>query len=399
LPLVRQPSPDHGEGFANPLEGNSMTMPRRSRTSPALVLLVAAVIAVAVFLGILALRGPDIVAQLDHVWASFFPPVATTVQGGEIRNLYDIVFGIAVVIFLLVEGLIIWTVVRYRRKPSQVELPPQTHGNNLLEITWTLIPTIIVAGLFVLSWQTLNDVDKSNVVATDVRVRALAARYQWTFEYLTADGQQVEFKQLAPELVVPAGQTIHLDLRSSDVIHAFYVPQFLFKRDVIPGKDNSFDFKVDSQFAGQSFHGQCAELCGTYHWTMQFTVKALAPAEFETWLQSQIAAAKASPSPAASAGPTTGTTLELAAKNIAYDKTSLEAPAGQPFTIKFTNEDAGVPHNVSIHQGSATGAEVFKGEIFSGVDARSYAVPALPAGTYTFVCSVHPNMTGTLTVK
>ena len=376
-----------------------MTTPRRSRTSPALVLLVGAAIAVAVFLGVLAVRGPDVVAQLDNVWASFFPKPGTTIQGEEIRNLYDIVFGVAVVVFLLVEGLIVWTVVRYRRKPGQDELPPQTHGNNLLEIIWTLVPTIVVLVLFVISWQTLNQVDQANAATSDIQVRALAARFQWTFEYLTSDGQQVEFKQLAPELVVPAGETVHLDLRSSDVIHAFYVPQFLFKRDVIPGKDNSFDFKVDSQFAGQTFRGQCAELCGAYHWTMQFTVKALAPAEFQTWLQQQIATAKATPAPAASAGTATGTVLELTAHNVQYDKTSLQATAGQPFTIKFTNDDAGVPHNVSIHQGSATGPEVFQGEIFQGVDVRSYAVPALPAGTYAFVCTVHPNMNGTLTVK
>ena len=376
-----------------------MTIPRRSRTSPALVLLVGAAIAVALFFGVLVLRGPDIGSQLANVWDSFFPKAGTTVQGQEIRDLYDIVFGVAVVIFLLVEGLIVWTVVRYRRRPGQEDLPPQTHGNNLLEIVWTLIPTLIVLVLFVLSWRTLNDVDKASAATSDVQVRALAARYQWTFEYLTSDGQQVAFKQLAPELVVPAGETVHLDLRSSDVIHAFYVPQFLFKRDVIPGKDNSFDFKVDPQFAGQTFRGQCAELCGTYHWTMQFTVKALAPADFQTWLQQQVASAKATPAPAASGGAPTGTVLQLAAHNVQYDQTSLQAAAGQAFTIKFTNNDAGVPHNVSIHQGSATGPEVFRGEIFPGVDVRSYAVPALPAGTYAFVCSVHPNMNGTLTVK
>ncbi|HYM83391.1 MAG TPA: cupredoxin domain-containing protein, partial [Candidatus Dormibacteraeota bacterium] len=275
----------------------------------------------------------------------------------------------------------------------------QTHGNNVLEIVWTLIPTLIVAFLFVLSWRTLGDVDTANAATSDVRVRATAARFQWTFEYLAADGQTVQLKQLAPELVVPAGQTVHLDLRSPDVIHAFYVPQFLFKRDVIPGRDNAFDFKVDPQFAGQTFRGQCAELCGAYHWTMQFTVKALAPADFQAWLQQAIAAAaKPSPSPAASGAPT-GATLQLSAHNVQYDQSSLEASAGQAFTLKFTNSDAGVPHNVSIHQGSATGPEVFRGEIFPGVDVRSYAVPALPAGTYAFVCSVHPNMNGTLTVK
>jgi plastocyanin len=105
-------------------------------------------------------------------------------------------------------------------------------------------------------------------------------------------------------------------------------------------------------------------------------------------------------SPAASAAPgAAGTLLQLTASGIAYDQTDLAAPANTPFQIAFTNNDAGIPHNVSIHVGSPTGTEVFKGEIFSGTGSRTYDVPALPAGTYSFVCSVHPNMVGTLTVK
>ncbi len=103
-------------------------------------------------------------------------------------------------------------------------------------------------------------------------------------------------------------------------------------------------------------------------------------------------------SPAASGG-AAETVLQLAAANIAYDQTDLTAPAGVPFQIAFTNNDAGIPHNVSIHEGSPTGTEVFKGTIFTGVATQTYDVPALPAGTYSFVCSVHPNMVGTLTVK
>ena len=122
------------------------------------------------------------------------------------------------------------------------------------------------------------------------------------------------------------------------------------------------------------------------------------------------AAGAGTPAPAASAGAPAGSpgaspaaggsvSLALTAQGVAYDKTDLAAPANTPFQIVFTNNDAGIPHNVSIHAGSASGQEVFKGEIFSGTDSRTYAVPALPAGTYAFVCSVHPNMTGTLTVK
>ncbi len=110
--------------------------------------------------------------------------------------------------------------------------------------------------------------------------------------------------------------------------------------------------------------------------------------------------ATASPSPGGSPAPSgqpAATTLKVVAQNIAFDVSELEAPAGQPFAIEFANQDAGVPHNVAIKE--ASGADVFKGEIFNGVETRTYQVPALAAGTYTFYCSVHPNMTGTLTVR
>jgi mono/diheme cytochrome c family protein/plastocyanin len=107
------------------------------------------------------------------------------------------------------------------------------------------------------------------------------------------------------------------------------------------------------------------------------------------------------PTPAPSGGGTGGQTvvLKISAQNIAYDTDTLEAPANTPFQIEFTNNDAGIPHNVAIHEGTPTGPEVWKGDIFTGVETRVYDVPALPAGTYGFVCSVHPNMTGTLTVR
>ena len=94
-----------------------------------------------------------------------------------------------------------------------------------------------------------------------------------------------------------------------------------------------------------------------------------------------------------------GDSYTIVAMGVKFDLASLTVAAGKAFTIVFDNQDAGIPHNVAIHQGTATGTEVFKGEIFPGVGTRTYSVPALTAGTYTFVCTVHPNMVGTLTVK
>lgn len=94
-----------------------------------------------------------------------------------------------------------------------------------------------------------------------------------------------------------------------------------------------------------------------------------------------------------------GGAVAIAATGIAFEQAEVSAPAGEPFQIAFTNNDAGTPHNVAIHKGDASGEVVFKGEIFSGVETRTYDVPALEAGAYAFVCTVHPTMVGTLTAE
>jgi len=348
-----------------------------------------------------------------------YPPHASTSQGAEVSSLYDIVFVLAVLIFLAVEGAIIYAVVRYRRKPDDADLPPQTHGNNLVEIIWTIIPTVIVLYLFVVSWQTLNTVEAKSD-HPGVRVRAVAERFAWSFAYLGDDATTPLFTTDAQghgvfgTMVVPVGEPIHVTLHSVDVIHAFYVPKFLFKRDVNPvtdpKKENNFDFTVDAGDAGQTFRGQCAELCGAGHGGMTFEVKAVTRPEFDTWLKQQIDAAKASPphgsppagsppagSPPAGSPPSAGAVVQLAAQNIAFDKSSLEVAADKPFQIAFTNNDNATQHNVEIK--NPDGSVAFKGELITGVGSSTYNVPALKGGSYPFQCTVHPSMTGTITAK
>jgi cytochrome c oxidase subunit II len=379
------------------------------RTNVAPVLVTAGVVVIlVVLLAALSLTGQtDPITALGRAWDSMFPPQAVTEQGRDIRNLYDVVFIIAAIIFFVVEGLIVWTVIRYRRRPGDDELPPQTHGNNLAETLWTVGPTVIVAFLFVISWQTLNRVDAVSA-SPDVQVRAVAGQFQWSFVYLAEDGQTELFTQLAPlgengGLAVPVGRTIQLQLHSPDVIHAFYVPRFLFKKDVVPGQTNRFDFKIDEEHAGQTFHGQCAELCGTGHRVMEFEVRALTQADYDTWLQQQIDRAQQSPPPAPSGpagspgAPPAGPPIELSAVNVVFDKQAIEAPADAPFSIHFVNNDASVPHDVAIQDD--TGSFVFNGDDLTGPTEATYNVPPLPSGQYTFVCTFHANMTGTLTVQ
>ncbi len=332
--------------------------------------------------------------------SSLYPPAAATAQGKEIRGLYDIVFAFAVAIFLIVEGLIVWSVLRYRRRPSDVDLPVQTHGNSLAEIIWTVIPTVVVLYLFVISWQSLNRVDAVSA-QPDVRIHAIAGQFLWQFEYLDASGKTIA-TQSAPAydadtglggMAVPAGRSVQVTLDSPDVIHAFYVPRFLFKRDVVPGQTNIFEFTVDPSEAGQVFRGQCAELCGTGHRLMLFNVIALSPSDYDRWLGALVEKSNATPAPLPS-----GTALSVTAKDIAFDTKALEVPADAQFGIAFANQDpSGVPHDIDIRDSS--GKVVENQETITGGTSANYAYTPLPAGEYTFFCSIHSNMTGTLMVK
>jgi cytochrome c oxidase subunit 2 len=331
---------------------------------------------------------------------SLYPPKAATQQAEEISRLYDIVFAIAVAVFLAVEGLILWSIFRYRRRPGDVDLPPQTHGNNLVEAIWTLIPTAIVMYMFVISWQTLNHVDAVSA-NPDVHINAVAGQFQWSFQYLDDTGNVLATQTKAfgegAGMAVPVGKKVYVTLESRDVIHAWYVPRFLFKRDVIPGQQNHFEFTVEDAEAGNVFRGQCAELCGAGHRAMLFDVMAMTQADYDTWLAALIEKANATPPPAPSGAPS----VTVVAKGIAFDKHDLDVPAGSPFVIDFKNEDpSGIFHDIDLK--GPDGSVIQDQEHVDGGKEVPYQYTPLEAGTYQFFCSVHPGvaaMEGTLTVK
>lgn len=368
------------------------TSPRKRPASEALVAGGVVILLIAI-VGIVFLSGAG---------SALYPPDAVTVEGQAISDLYDIVFALAVAIFLIVEGLIVWSIVRYRRRPGDVDLPPQTHGNNLVEALWTLIPTVIVLYLFFISWDTLKTVDAVSP-QPDVKIHVLAGQFQWQFQYLDGQGNVLatESRPKAGKdgggMAVPVGKNVYVTLQSDDVIHAWYVPRFLFKRDVVPGQVNNFEFTVDPSEEGQTFSGQCAELCGTGHRVMLFDVVAMSQANYDAYVAKLIETANATPPPVPSGAPV----LQVVAKDIAFDKKTLEAPADTGFVIDFKNDDvASITHDIDIRQGDGT--TVVKDQpTIPGGQATQYTYEALPAGSYTFICSIHPvpAMTGTLTVQ
>ena len=321
-----------------------------------------------------------------------FPPEPMTTEAEQFRTLFLVIFALGALVFVGVEGFLIYAVVRYRRRDDR--LPVQHHGNRKVEIVWTVIPTVIVMILFVTSMVTLaNTSARSDSPGAVIEVEAF--QWQWTFRYVDTGYTVTGTSANPPVMVVPVGEPVRLKLISDDVIHSFYVPAFLVKKDVIPfGQGqaaNELEFTVTTP---GTYRGQCAEFCGLLHAGMTFRVEAVAPADFDAWLAN---AGTATPTPAASAPPDV-TVVELTAKTVTFNVNELEVPAGEPFIIRFTNLEP-IIHNVSVYDGTEP---LFTGSGVTGPDATvDYLVPALPAGEYTYICDFHPipQMTGTLTVR
>lgn len=322
------------------------------------------------------------------------PAEPRTTQAKEVFWLYNVVLVMGALVFIGVEGFIVYSIVRYRRRDDR--LPTQVHGNNLVELIWTAIPTVIVLILFVLSILTLNSISKASA-QPGVTIEVEGKQWAWVFRYLDADSDPTNDVVVTggalnpPVMEVPVGEPVLLRLLSRDVIHSFYVPAFLVKKDVIPTGDqppNELEFTVSE--AG-TYTGQCAEFCGTSHSQMTFKVQAMPRAEYDAWY----AAIRSGQTPTPSV-PAGGEVLKLSARNNAFGEQQLTAKAGQAFSIEFTNNDA-IDHNVAISDASGTR---FRGGYFKGPGMTTYVVDALPAGQYTFICEIHPaTMTGTLTVK
>jgi cytochrome c oxidase subunit 2 len=168
--------------------------------------------------------------------------------------------------------------IRYRRRGD--ELPRQVHGNTKLELTWTLIPLLLVIVLFVVTIQGQNRaLQRATRPALEVDV--LAFQWSWRFDYQGQGVQVVGSPGNVPELVVPVGQPVRIRLRSADVVHSFYVPQTLFKRQAIPGTENEFDLTFEKEGL---FHGQCTQFCGLQHPDMIFRVRVVNQGQYQSWL-------------------------------------------------------------------------------------------------------------------
>ncbi|CAN5149767.1 cytochrome c oxidase subunit II [soil metagenome] len=190
------------------------------------------------------------------------------------------------VTFLLVFGLLMYAAVRYRRK-SDDEIPPQLRYHLPLEALYTFAPVIVVAVFFFHTVTAQNDILRK-VDNPDHTITVVGSKWQWAFNYIgeTAVDNEDVFEAGQPDnladLYLPIGESVRFNLKSPDVIHSFWIPEFYFKMDVVPGKVNSFDMTPTRE---GTFTGRCAELCGLYHSRMLFKVHVVTRAEYDAYLE------------------------------------------------------------------------------------------------------------------
>jgi cytochrome c oxidase subunit II len=207
-------------------------------------------------------------------------PNPITAQGKTVLTLWQGSWIAGLAVGAVVWGLILWAVIFHRKKGDR--LPPQVRYNMPIEILCTTVPFVLIAVLFYFTAKDENYIDqlKPN---PQVVVDVLGFQWSWQFNYpqyhVTNVGNMYGYGPL-PVLEIPTGELIQFNLTSADVDHAFWVPEFLFKRDVIPGHPNHFQVVVDGP-AGRTYTGHCSELCGLYHSKMLFTVKVVTPQQFQ----------------------------------------------------------------------------------------------------------------------
>jgi cytochrome c oxidase subunit II len=216
-----------------------------------------------------------------------FLPQGVTSESGRVTSLWNGAWIAALVVGVIVWGLTIWCIVAYRRKKDDTGLPEQLRYNVPIEILYTVVPLFMVAVLFYFTAR-----DESALLDTskkpDVTVNVVGKQWSWDFNYVEAQtyesGTQAELtgkpgvEATLPTMYLPVNKRVEFVLTARDVIHSFWVPQFLQKLDMIPGKVNKF--QVVPTETG-TFQGKCAELCGAYHSQMLFQVKVVSQAEYD----------------------------------------------------------------------------------------------------------------------
>lgn len=266
----------------------------------------------------------------------------------DIQGTYAFIFWVSVVVFIIVEGALVYAVLRYRRRAND-GIPKQTEGNMVLEVTWTIIPALILIAIAVPTWMTIfrtDDIPEGSFI-----VNIKGHQWWWEVEYpelRTGEGDTEMRVVTANEIRVPSNRTIGFHLETEDVLHSFWVPQLFGKVDLIPGRTNTVWFTPDVDTEGQMFLGQCVEFCGLSHANMRMRLFVDSPDDFAAWAEG-LTSPEPEPSGMAAAGhelfSTKGCTL-CHTINGAYESAGVEpAPNLSGFGSRVTLAGAILENN------------------------------------------------------
>ncbi len=225
---------------------------------------------------------------------SIFDPASP--QAAAIRDLAFVVLAITALIFLLVEGVLLYSIVRFRRaKTVNATEPPQVYGSHAIEIAWTVAPFLIVIVLILVvartEWEVQKDPPEPRAGDNALFVTVVGRQWWWEYRYESYNGEKLNFVT-ANELHIPASDAdasgvqrpVYLTLLSADVCHSYWVPRLAGKTDLLPGRHNKMFFQTAEPGL---YLGQCAEFCGTQHAKMLIRVNVDAPADFEKWYKNE----------------------------------------------------------------------------------------------------------------
>ena len=240
-----------------------------------------------------------IACVLLYQWAESghtFPQDALDPRGPVARkedHLWNIVFPITIVVFVLVNALVLTVVVKFRRRGDD-DVPVQVHGNPKLELAWTIAPAFVLAVVGVFTVATVFKInERASANDNALFVKVIGHQWWWEFQYPN------EKITTANELVIPTGRTVQLEMTSVDVIHSFWPPKLAGKVDVVPGRQNYMQVKADK---ADTYWGQCAEFCGLSHANMRLRVVSKTPGDFNVWVADQQKPAAAAATDDAKAG-------------------------------------------------------------------------------------------------
>jgi len=204
-----------------------------------------------------------------------------------ITDLWNISWAVLWIVGLIAWGLMFWAIVVYRRRKGDEHLPAQMRYNNPIEALFTVVPLILVIGFFAFTAESMREIEAPN--DPEVKIEVIGKQWSWDFNYIQANvydsgiqsqykaGKTDNFKDL-PTLYIPVNKRVEIVLNSRDVNHSFYVVEFLYKKDLLPGKTNHVYFTPTKI---GTYVGKCAELCGEYHSMMLFNVKVVSQSDYD----------------------------------------------------------------------------------------------------------------------